>query len=303
MRVPLGSLLLLGTITLAAAEAFAADNKPVPYPPCSTVPTEADKKGAKGAFEAGNASYEEADYATAVTFWRDAYRRDCTAHAMLINLANAYERKGDRAETVNALETYLQRKPDEPKADMIQRRIQNLKAQMATPALAPVPAPVAAPQQAPAPPVVAAPAKQTSGASSVPAEPPPAPSGKKATGPIILASAGGVMALVGGVVAWRGNNKIRDAEITCPNRQCPVVPDGDPSAAAIVQAKDRGNSGRKEVTIGVAVAGVGIATAVGGLVWYFTMPKAPAGVPPANKTSFVPTFAPGFAGVSLTRSF
>jgi hypothetical protein len=297
MRAPLGSLLLLGMITLGAGEAFAADAKPAPYPPCTTTPTVADQKGAKGAFDAGQASYLEADYGTAVTYWRDAYRRDCTAHAMLLNLARAYEAKGDRAEAVNALETYLQRKPDDPNADQFQRRIQNLKAQMA--AAAPPPPPAAAPPAAPAP----AQPVQLSPAPSVPAEPQPAPSGKKAIGPIILASAGGVVAVVGVVIMVGGSKKIQDAEKVCPDRQCPVVAANDPKADEIAQAKEKGNAGRADVTRGGVLTGVGVAMGLGGLIWYFAMPKASAEGPAANKTTFTPSVAPGFAGALLSGTF
>jgi hypothetical protein len=299
MRVPLGSLLVMGTVALGAGDALAAEGKPAPYPPCTATPTVADQKGARGAFEAGQASYAEADYGTAVTYWRDAYRRDCTAHAMLLNLARAYEAKGDRAEAVNALETYLQRKPDDPNADQTQRRIQNLKAQMPAAAAAPAPAPAPAPMPLP----VAAQPMQPAAAPSAPAEPPPAPSGKKPIGPIIVASAGGVVAIVGAVVILGGKKKIDDAELVCPNRQCDVVPTTDPRYQTIADAKDKGNAGRKEVTSGAIIAGVGVAMGVGGLIWYLTMPKASASAPAANTTTFVPSFGPGFAGASLSGSF
>ncbi|HEX9294566.1 MAG TPA: hypothetical protein VF881_01995, partial [Polyangiaceae bacterium] len=71
----------------------------------------------------------------------------------MLNLARAYELKSDRNEAVNALETYLQRKPDDPGADQIRRRIDNLKAQIAA----------SAPPPAAATPV---PAAATSGATS-----------------------------------------------------------------------------------------------------------------------------------------
>src|SRR6266705_878538 len=129
MRLPLGGWLLTVIISLSSVGALAADTK-ASYPSCTTAPTEADRKAAKGAFEAGQGSFNEADYATAISYWRDAYRRDCTAHALLLNLARAYELKTDRAEAVNALETYLQRKPEAPDADQIRRRIENLKAQI-----------------------------------------------------------------------------------------------------------------------------------------------------------------------------
>src|SRR5882757_5003448 len=110
---------LIGTaLSFAPATAAAADPK-TPYPVCTTPPTDSDRKAAQGAFAAGQGSFNEADYTTAIVYWRDAYRRDCTAHLLLLNLARAYELKGERAEAVNALETYLQRKPDAPDADQI----------------------------------------------------------------------------------------------------------------------------------------------------------------------------------------
>src|SRR4051812_19306817 len=138
MRWSLGCL-VAGFVSLGAAAALAADSK-TPFPSCTTAPTEADRKAAQGAFAAGQGSFNEADYATAITYWRDAYRRDCTAHALLLNLARAYELKTDRAEAITSLETYLQRKPDAPDADQIKRRIENLKAQQASSAAA-LPAP------------------------------------------------------------------------------------------------------------------------------------------------------------------
>src|SRR3954452_14522316 len=130
MGLPLRGWVVTGILTLSSSGALAADSK-VSFPPCTTAPTESDRKAAQGAFAAGQGSFNEADYATAITYWRDAYRRDCTAHALLLNLARAYELKSDRAEAVNALETYLQRKPEAPDADQIRRRIENLKSQMA----------------------------------------------------------------------------------------------------------------------------------------------------------------------------
>src|SRR5882672_5341011 len=100
MGLPLRGWVVTGILSLSSAGALAADSK-VSYPSCTTAPTEADKSAAKGAFAAGQGSFNEADYATAITYWRDAYRRDCTAHLLLTNLARAYELKGDRAEAVN----------------------------------------------------------------------------------------------------------------------------------------------------------------------------------------------------------
>ena len=207
MRLPLGRWLVTGIVSLCSTGALAADTK-TPFPPCTTAPTEADRKAAQGAFAAGQGSFNEADYATAITYWRDAYRRDCTAHALLLNLARAYELKTDRSEAVNALETYLQRKPDAPDVDQIRRRIDNLKSQMAAAAPQPL-APVA-------PPPTAAPVAAT------PLAPEGADKGHGAgIAPFVIVGAGGVAAIVGAVVLAGGAKKVSNAEEVCGARACP----------------------------------------------------------------------------------
>ena len=54
-----------------------------------------------GAHKAAIQFYERADYDRAIRYWNDAYEFDCTAHGVLINIASAYERKGDRAAAVD----------------------------------------------------------------------------------------------------------------------------------------------------------------------------------------------------------
>jgi hypothetical protein len=283
MRLPLGRWLVTGIVSLCSTGALAADTK-TPFPPCTTAPTEADRKAAQGAFAAGQGSFNEADYATAITYWRDAYRRDCTAHALLLNLARAYELKTDRSEAVNALETYLQRKPDAPDADQIRRRIDNLKSQMVAAAPQPV-APVA-------PPPTIAPV------SATPIAPEGAEKGHGAgAAPFIIVGAGGVIAIVGAVVLAGGAKKVKDAEDACPNRKCPAGQEG---------AIQDGNDGRNQETIGGVVLGIGVAAVAGGLVWHFvSKPSNSAQAPGATSrgAGLTPVVSPGFAGLSLAGSF
>src|SRR5262245_55933829 len=207
MRLPWRGWLVTGFISLSSAGALAADTK-TPFPPCTTAPTEADRNAAKGAFAAGQGSFNEADYATAITYWRDAYRRDCTAHALLLNLARAYELKGERSEAVNSLETYLQRKPDASDADQIRRRIDNLKTQMAAAAPPPTAAPVAQPMPTAPPPVM---------------PPPPAESEHgRSIVPLFIAGGGALIAIIGVGVYSAGSKKVDDFETKCPNRKCPA---------------------------------------------------------------------------------
>ena len=103
-----------------------AEDEPKPYPECAKAPSEVETAAAKGAYQAGNASFDEADYPRAITYWEDAYRRDCTANLLLKNLARAYELYGQKRQAVVALETYLVREPSSSDKDQIQRRIEVL---------------------------------------------------------------------------------------------------------------------------------------------------------------------------------
>jgi hypothetical protein len=280
---------------------MAADSK-VSFPPCTTAPTDADRNAAKGAFAAGQGSFNEADYATAITYWRDAYRRDCTAHALLLNLARAYELKGDRAEAVTSLETYLQRKPDAPDADQIKRRIDNLKAQMAS--AAPQPSATAT---APAP---------TASGTALPPPPPPdtgKPHGKSILPLALLGGAGVVVGVVGAIMFSGGAGKISDAESTknakgeplCPNRVCPHNPP-TPDEQAVI---DKGNDGRSQETLGGVLIGVGVAAIGTGAILYLvsspsgSSAQAPHGTAVAKSTSLTPVVSPSFAGLSLAGHF
>jgi hypothetical protein len=281
-------------LTLSSAGALAADSK-LSFPPCTTTPTDADRNAAKGAFAAGQGSFNEADYATAITYWRDAYRRDCTAHALLLNLARAYELKGDRAEAVTSLETYLQRKPDAPDADQIKRRIDNLKAQMT--AATPQPSATAT---APAP---------TMTGTGTPPPPPPPDTGKshgKSILPLALLGGGGaVVGVVGAIMFAGGSSKISDAESHCAGgRQCDVKK--DPTLQTYI---DEGNNGRSQETLGGVLIGVGVAAIGTGVILYLasspgsSAAQAPSSSTVAKSTSLTPVVSPSFAGFSLAGHF
>jgi len=291
MGLSLSGFLVAGIISLSSASAFGEGSKTA-FPPCTTTATEADRKAAQGAFAAGQGSFNEADYPTAITYWRDAYRRDCSAHALLLNLARAFELKGDRTEAVNALETYLQRKPDAADADQIRRRIENLKVQITAAEKTAAPAP---------PPAAAVPAPAPAPSAPAPSSAPPPPdtaetSHSRSPMPLIVAGGGGVLAVVGAIVFAGGASKVKEAEDACPTRErCPV------------EVADQGNTGRKQETMGGVLVGVGVAAAGGGLLWYFL--SAPSDDTPP-KTAFslrrptaAPALGPGYAGISLGGSF
>jgi len=274
-------LLVLSCLSLALvagpASAQQADMKP--YPECTRAPTDGDVQAAKGAFQAGQAAFKEADYSRSILYWEDAYRRDCTAHPLLLNLATAYELSGNKAQAIAALQTYLVRRSDAADADQITRRIEVLKRQLEESQRAAQPQPQAPPTPAPAP----------SQASSTTSAVPVADTGpKRPIWPLIVAGAGGAVALVGVAVWGRAGADVKAVEKKCPGRICAS------------QIASEGNAARSRQSVGGVTAVAGLAVAAGGTAWYFLAPPPDANV---AGTSFVPVVLPGFAGATLSARF
>src|ERR1019366_2622549 len=101
--------------------------------PAATYPAPCDaSKVSKGdvdrahtVFLSGKQYLDESNYDKAIGYFDDAYSIDCSVHAILPIIATAYERKGDKAEAVRALEEYLRRVPSSPDRERIERRIKN----------------------------------------------------------------------------------------------------------------------------------------------------------------------------------
>lgn len=281
MRKHLSLWLIGGAVVFAPALAHAED-EPKAYPECLKVPTEAETAAAKGAYQAGNASFDEADYPRAITYWEDAYRRDCTANLLLKNLARAYELYGQKRQAVVALETFLVREPNTGDKEQIQRRIEVLKKQIAAEKAVPV-----APAPAPA-------------AAAPPPPPPPPPEadthGKRSIAPLFVAGAGGVVLIVGAAVFAKASKDVSHYEDLCPNRDCGT---GSDAAAN----REAGNNARTRKIWGGVVTGVGAATLAGGLIWYFVQPRQGTSSASLRKPLVSPTVAPGFAGVALSGAF
>jgi tetratricopeptide (TPR) repeat protein len=297
----------IGTLLLLSAGSTLAS--PRPYPECSAKPTDSDVAAAKGAFQAGQASFNEADYERAITYWEDAYRRDCTAHALLLNLARAYELGGDKAQAVEALQTYLARKPESPQKDQINRRIEVLNQQLAK-----EPKPAAA-----APPAEPAPAAPTKVESTPQAPVPtnePSPDTHKAgriwVGPLIIGSVGLIAAGTGIIVHNIGRSDEQEAESVCPIRdQC--------QNPAVLQ---QGNDGISKQKLGVGLMIGGAAAIGGGLAWFLLSDTAPAQAAPAEAPAkkpapkkpaaskpsarnvlMLPEVGAGYAGLTLVGLF
>jgi tetratricopeptide (TPR) repeat protein len=266
---------------LVTTSARAQDAKPPKeFAECARTPTASDVAAAKGAFEAGKVSFDEADYERAIFYWEDAYRRDCTADALLWNLARAYELHGQKANAISALRAYLTRKPDQ--REQIERRIQVLTKQLETEeekarAAATQPAPAQPPSEpAPAPP---------SGADSKPFP----------WGPVAMMGGGGLVFLVSGALFLDASADVTAFEERCgPTRnQCPPGDEGPAN-----DARDR-----QFLTGALSIAG--IAVAGGGLVWWLVSDSS-AEARAAEQTTrakLTPEAGLGYAGLSFSGSF
>jgi hypothetical protein len=290
---PQAFTLVLAVFGAAALATTASGQEPAAeYPaPCdaSTV-TKADIDRAHTVFLSGKDFLEESNYDKAISYFKDAYAIDCSIHAILPIIATAYERKGDKAAAIRALQEYVKRAPAAPDHDTIERRIRNLADQIArepppgpsASAAAPVPSASTAP-----PPASAAPPPSAAPAATAPAAPAATePQHGAGPAPWILVGIGGA-AIVGGVVLYGvGISDVNSAVDACPTRiHCT-------SAAA-----DQGNRGRGLELAGGLVGGIGIAAVGGGLLWHF--------LTHGKDTSPAPTvsFGPQSGSVSFAGRF
>lgn len=273
------SALLLAVATSVPALAQTASSGLQPYPAaCTNVPpSESDR--AHTIYQAGKAYYDDANYDAAIAQFREAYKKDCTKHDLLIIISRAYELKADRAAAVDALEEYLRRVPNSPDAQQHKTRIENLKKQIAA-----QPAPVATPTAAP---------------TAAPTAPPPGEVREHTVPPWIVVGLGGA-GVVAGVIVLAAAPSLPEG-CFASTETCTRKP-GEPQADFDDRQKRAGAS-QTQPTIGAVVVGIGGALVVGGLLWHFLEPTGPVEKTGKVKPKVQPQVAPGFAGLSLGGSF
>jgi len=299
----MGSLAVGAAVTFGATTA-AAEDTPKEYGACTRKPTTGDTSAAKGAFQAGQAAFNEADYGRAITYWEDAFRRDCTANPLLLNLARSYELDGQKRHAVLALQTFLDRSPGSSEEGQIKRRIEKLNDQIA--------AENAAQASATATTTTTTGTGTTTGAGTPgagstdpmstggvqPTATPDAGKKKRSPVPLIAVGGGALIAAIGAGVYVSAQSTISDVEAKCPTRRNCV-----PASLA-----DEGNAARTRATIGGVMLGVGAVGIAGGLIWYFTQPTQPAAtamkpLPRGLRAGIRPDIGAGYNGLSVVGQF
>jgi tetratricopeptide (TPR) repeat protein len=291
LAVGLGSALALLNTSEGSASAAEAAEAP-PYPACTTSADEAALQAARGAFEAGKAAFNEADYARAIIYWEDAFRRDCSASLLLKNLSRAYEANGQLGHAVVALTTFLEREPNAVDRGELEAQIAGLKnrqagptppAKEATPAGKTSPA-KSTPAQAQATDTKAATNDTSTSNEDTYSSASEAHQSPSAVGPVVLASIGAAVAVTGGVLWWGARNDEIKAENECPSRMgCPVG------------VEEKGNDAIDGQLRWGLLAGGGLILLGGGVTWFLLQPS--------ETTAFVPAIAPGYAGLSMNGRF
>jgi len=287
---------LLGAALAVPALAQPAGAPLSEYPVCPDPPpklTPAQENAAHAAFTLGNDAFQVSDYPKAIELFKDAYKRDCSKQILLDYIARAYEAKGEKAEAINALETYLKRNPKADDADQVKKRIENLKAALAA-------------QIAPPTATVTGTAPTSTGTATAPTAtgtstaPVPPPSGGHTVAPWIVVGVGGAATITGVVLLVVGQGKVSASKLGCTNGVSSCTPvDVTPASDGGRNRQTLNNSGTALSNIGLIVGVVGVAAVGGGLLWHFLEPTDAK--PAAAK--LIPEMSPTYAGLSLSGAF
>jgi hypothetical protein len=222
---------------------------------CSGSSTAKDPEAARVEFRAGQTAFSEGAYARAIELWNRAYRDDCTAHALLLNLAMAQELLGEPGEAIHTLQLFNRRSPASPYVDANAKRIQRLQLTTSENTRErpyqerPMWVPVARPTFV----------EDDPGLSL----------------PLAVAVAGGAVTVVGAILFIEGRNSAASADEDCgaSRRTCMSI-DG------VVD----GERARARAEVGGWIAGAGLVTLAGGLTWHFLgRPQRPFDQRPAGR--------------------
>ncbi|WP_281333472.1 tetratricopeptide repeat protein [Polyangium sp. 6x1] len=297
-------------VTLATGMAMA-DGPQNPFAgKCNRTATEEDVEGAKGAHKAARQFYERGEYARAIQYWRDVFNLDCNAVGTLLNIANAYEKLGDRQNAIFALEAYLERAPDAPDAAKIQTRVKNLKDLQQS--------------QAPTASASATASTPPTSSSARPEIPPPPPVKPFGVAPWITVGVGGAALIAGAILlpiglgnvsgVQKGANDINgdkgcfrvknNATASYPLTQEQLATSGGQWFCYDKASYDQAVLGQTQTLVGKIALGVGGAAVAGGLVWELLFNKpVPQDEQKSGRVHVTPSVGPGMSGVLVHGSF
>lgn len=277
-KLAIGFGLLFAVTTSAYGErsALAQSTPPKDYPPpCGPVPT-AESERAHKLYEAGKAYYDDGAYENAIAQFREAYRKDCSKHDLLIIISRSYELRTDRAEAIRALETYLERVPNSPDAQVHRNRIDNLKRELG---------------------------REKAAAAAQPVTPPPKQEMREHTIPPWIVVGLGGAAIIAGVVVIATAPQL-PAGCKSDSKSCAKDPTGKETAEGFRNRQETAGQARDQPIYGIVVIGGGAALVATGLLWHFLEPTGPVDAQAAKiRPKLTPQVAPGYGGLSLGGTF
>jgi len=256
--------------------AFAAEWSPNEEDGCAA-PAVGGTDAAKEAFRAGQAAFNEGAYGQAVQHWSRAYDQDCTAHALLLNLATAQELLGRPDDAIHALRLFNKRAPDSPYVDANLKRIDRLQRASAERARE------KARRDAVAKPILVRP--------TVSPSEPPSPS---ISLPLAVAGAGAVVTLGGAALFVEGRYSASAA-----SDQCRTGPAGCLDADAVIA----GERARARAETGGWIIGAGLITTAGGVLWHLLAERRPTGVTGAAERRWDVAVSPRATQLQLSGRF
>lgn len=274
-----------------------------PYPSCDRDPTDSDISAAKGAYEAGEVSFQEADYDRALLYWEDAFRRDCTAVKLLLNIARAYELNGNLEAAINALQTYLDRRPDAKDRSSVEKRIENYRARLTVPDA----------EEAGS---TETPPEETQSEESTPAHLSPVADEAQTkrprpVWPVVLTGVGVVGAISGHTFAAIQQKRIEDrkdeiaTDVGCDpdTNECETDELRDTANEAVENDSEVGSL-RDKRDAANSLAGLGHLMGItGGVLWWILWTQHKSDDPSGTGTYFQPVVEPNYQGLSLSGRF
>ncbi len=288
-KIPLFALVGLAFALPALAQTgdLVRPGEPIPAACADADVTPERNRRASDLFKTGKIAAENMEREKAIFYYLDAYRADCTGHAVLLKIAELWELKGNKAEALRYTQGFLDRaKADDPNRESATVRRDRLKRDLAATPTA------SATTSATTPATVTAPTASATATTAPTATATAGDGGGHTIYPWIVVGAGGAALVTGGILTVLGAGKVSDAEKTCDaNHKC-----SDP------QAITKGNDGRNMETIGVIVGSVGLAAIAAGLVWHFVEPTGPKQAARLGPV-VTPHVAPGYAGLSVGARF